>query len=794
MLDAPSTQPHGPSIEALRSPLTLYVVFHPRSDTCWRLADYLHSWFRLRASDGVDNQAGLPVWFRAAIARDAGPWRLRPELKLKDADLNVVVILIDDVMVSDPAWWEAIAGLSERAKEANTLLLPAPVDASAFRFRFLFDQRNRLDVGRPFPKGVSASESAHESRLFERARILRRSVTEIVARKLHRTGPQTPAGKEPPRLQVFLSHAKRDGRDVAVALRHGLGDFGQLDVWFDEHELPAGYEWEFPMKKAAKDNTAALISVVSDAYPSRPWCRREVNLARYPRKLQSPAGTAGPHVSLWTVQPTVAVVVGGALWSRPMAQLAQVPHMSWPSKTGSADFDRDVHRCIADVVDRLLLEILLTEFYRQMVRKIARSYASSGPLALLTWVPDPWSLVHLRQALNERPVSGAWRVAYPGHGLNHVERLELRSLTDALGEGPSATRPSPIQLVVQERLFEQEHRPKGGMKVALSGGGTNLDVASSGLGLVHVSDIMVRVTRRLIENGARVVYGGALNFRHPNNTLTADLLEVPKAWDASRDERDEFGNPPGGQPTTVAVADHLEALRRAPLTNYSPWPYYDLISQRERAELAGLCEVINVDPYAGIGPGVETKNADVRRNPHHARLAADALSRMRSLSSQECSARIVLAGKVRGWLGWIPGIVEEVAYSLEQGKLPLILGGFGGCAGELAAFLRQENAPWPDSLSIDVARQTDRKTFGLVTESDGGRFAVQKFAWAQRVFTEYRDCLNDPGRWDAHGELLPLVRSLLTETNATKVINTILHVLSLEFETWPGAAGTSPSV
>ena len=50
---------------------------------------------------------------------------------------------------------------------------------------------------------------------------------------------------------------------------------------------------------AAEAQTAVLLSVVTDAYATRYWCRQEVNLARTPRELKLPEPQA--RVSAWTV-------------------------------------------------------------------------------------------------------------------------------------------------------------------------------------------------------------------------------------------------------------------------------------------------------------------------------------------------------------------------------------------------------------------------------------------------------------------------------------------------------------
>lgn len=66
---------------------------------------------------------------------------------------------------------------------------------------------------------------------------------------------------------------------------------------------------------------------------------------------------------------------------------------------------------------------------------------------------------------------------------------------------------------------------------------------------------------------------------------------------------------------------------------------------------------------------------------------ARALSEMRRAMAAACDARIVVGGRVSGYTGDKPGIGEEALTSLEAGKIVIPLGGFGGCARDVAIAL-----------------------------------------------------------------------------------------------------------
>ncbi len=784
----------------LVQPVTIYVVYHSQSGESRELADALHDWFRLKSYEGDANEAGLPIWYRSHV-RDQ---RISPEVVYEDAYINVLVVLVDDLMVDDRDWRYALdAECSEQVDER--LILPVAVDASAYQLHFLFSNRNRLYAGDPAPEGGEA-EHERTDRRGKRIRFLRRGVTEAVARELRQFSddrqhrPQKPLTERlPPPLDVFLSHSKRDGTYVAKAIRDGLADYGQVKTWFDENELPPGYDWQLPMVSAAKEKTAALIAIVTDVYPTRFWCREEVKLAREPRPLDldtstsvSPTSASKAHVVAWTVQPAVAVNVTDhrSRWRRPMAQLAQVPHFTW-SSTAPHDSDQPeigAADLVSDVADRLLLESLITMFYRCLASEVAKEYqknaeSSQHALALLTWVPDPWTLTLVRSQLITQTGQSArrWILAYPGHGLRSTELAELEVLLDAMEAQSSAgSEARRIQLVSQERLGQLDQPSlRERRTVALSGGGKSPDVEWRGVGMRHVHDMLVRLTRRLMEAGARVTYGGTLSDH--KNSLTKAIIDAAQGW--VRIASSKAGAKGAGD---LRAAD----LEKPPLVNYAAWPYYAKILPRQRAALLGTCKFVSIGPDDGEPPPVDETR--LSEDPDRSVKTADALSRMRAISAQECDLWVVLAGKIRDWDGWMPGILEEVDCALNSDikpsmPPPLIVGAFGGCAGLIADFLGRPEAPWPRELTAAEAKKHDHNRFrALIGRVDsqwlGGNaesVAEDKFRDAKERLETYRSDLHDEARWRSRFPAVDrsTVFSLLTMTAPVGIIDSVLRVL-----------------
>jgi hypothetical protein len=241
---------------------------------------------------------------------------------------------------------------------------------------------------------------------------IRRAATEVIAREL-----RAEDSSNPPPLNVFLSHAKRDGMQIAESIRDGVRSFSQLVAWYDANDLPIGSEWVSPMVDAARKNTAAMVATVTDAYPTRPWCRKEAKLARTPARLDDKSADC----RVWKVQPVVAVHQPGSAWVRGVPMLEGVPRIGWNDASPSGQIER--------IVDRLVLEVLLGNVHRQVARELDQCDRSAKrpESCYITWVPDAWTLAALRHELERAGLqpSSVRRIVYPGYGLTIAEIAEL---------------------------------------------------------------------------------------------------------------------------------------------------------------------------------------------------------------------------------------------------------------------------------------------------------------------------------------------------------------------------------
>lgn len=179
----------------------------------------------------------------------------------------------------------------------------------------------------------------------------------------------------------------------------------------------------------------------------------------------------------------------------------------------------------------------------------------------------------------------------------------------------------------------------------------------------HLVDAMTEVARHLLALGARLYYGGDL--RHDG--FTEILMEL-----ALKHRRD------------ADVGD-----LRPGIANVLAWPVYastpvDAID-RTAAAFGRVAELRWLDA-AGTPHSVSSPvSAELR--PPDLREWAEGLTTMRRYVTQQTSARIVLGGRRANYRGRMPGVLEEALISLEAQQPLYVLGGFGGCAGDVASYL-----------------------------------------------------------------------------------------------------------
>ena len=212
--------------------------------------------------------------------------------------------------------------------------------------------------------------------------------------------------------------------------------------------------------------------------------------------------------------------------------------------------------------------------------------------------------------------------------------------------------------------------PLKGRKIGISISESE-DMGSLGLKPSDINVITVDLARRLVSLGASVVLGHdwrpggvmeavarfAMNYKSSNaaqaEPILLNFLAAPDQAGLSASEMDE-----------------LKDFVRIQTINW-----------RECAQefLARLEPCLKLIADSGIPWALPLPNADEEYKNLSMERAFHLLA-MRAAMTEACDARIILGGKLRGYTGFAPGILEEAALALAARKPVLISSGLGGAA------------------------------------------------------------------------------------------------------------------
>ncbi len=185
------------------------------------------------------------------------------------------------------------------------------------------------------------------------------------------------------------------------------------------------------------------------------------------------------------------------------------------------------------------------------------------------------------------------------------------------------------------------------------------DMQALGLSDGHLRDAMAEIALQVLASGTSLACSGDLR-QHGFTEVLAEL--VGRYRDHPRH---------GG---TIVVTDYLA------------WPVHIRMTSSELAAFSAEHEP--AVRLVFLGPdGARLAREQRLKLPVHEPNEGEwtkGLAAMRAVMRSDIQARIVLGGRVEGYRGAMPGIAEETCLSLEAGQPVFVLGGFGGCARDIA--------------------------------------------------------------------------------------------------------------
>jgi len=206
--------------------------------------------------------------------------------------------------------------------------------------------------------------------------------------------------------------------------------------------------------------------------------------------------------------------------------------------------------------------------------------------------------------------------------------------------------------------------------------------------------------------------------------------------------------------------------------NYLAWPIYkankEMIAWRSnfRAVMKSI-EIAIPDDIAG---DVDKDNFLPPSTPQNNYYWSRCLTEMRLNSIDSSHARICAGGKLFGYNGKMPGILEEILIAIDKKKPIFLLGAFGGVVGEVCKVLRGETYPEPLTETWQLTH-------------NAGYIDRQAIARAQGMHADYEQVktaltgINIPALCKTSGLDEELFRRLMDSPFVDECVHLIVHGL-----------------
>ena len=604
-----------------RPPLHIHLLAHPQSPVANQLATaLLHRFVEPPASGGLR----IPVFFTAERGDDLPPTLGIEGLNLDAAQHTIVVILADERMMRTV---QAGTGAAWRSF-AQQAVAQTPLNASAHHVLPIALEQEGFVVGdgthvlpAMLQEGISEQASA-DRRLAEISFHVAARAIQLLE---HGRVPATAPNRMQAPLSIFLSHAKadldKDKRDPLHYVRAAGSDL-PIEQWYDAREIAPSQQFANAISAGVRD-CSIMLAFYTDHYSSRPWCRREVLEAK----------RRGAHILI------VDALEAGEPRSFPYG--GNVPVIRWRDSEPEVDARR--------VIDRAVLEALRFKHNRATLE----NNAAPGERVLPT-APEALTLAN-----EGSDVNAAQTFLYPDPPLGREELEVLQQLR------PKAHFVTPLtKLAAQPRSGRVET-----ICVSIS---ESDDIRRYGLSKDHFLTLTDEIHLYLLLAGLKIAYGGALkgNFSESSN-FTLRLFELVRTY------------------SKLAEGVNAKPLKGA-ILNVAPWPLWLSYSENEWKLFSGDIAKYEQSPRPSLPwtedelfPAAEGNRALGSDTAQRRYAWARGLNAMREQITAQSQARLVIGGKLAGFSGLVPGVVEEAWFSITQMKPLYLAGGFGGAARAL---------------------------------------------------------------------------------------------------------------
>lgn len=246
-------------------PLRVLIVWHPDFVDGKRYADELYRTFSRDERDFCGQSVGIPIYYITSVANFD---------EVGEANATVIILFIDNKLILDNSSFKDYVNLLCGIPKENKSYIVYPIS---------FVEVNSLSSMQNIKKnqciclhniGVFA-DNAFASKLKK----LRLDLAHEFCRLLYgreRSGRANEGVN--PSVNIFVSHAREDGRDLAKEISDYIQTQTGIKSFIDVNDIPCGSDFAKIIEGNVRGSILAVL--LTDKYSTREWCQREILYAK----------------------------------------------------------------------------------------------------------------------------------------------------------------------------------------------------------------------------------------------------------------------------------------------------------------------------------------------------------------------------------------------------------------------------------------------------------------------------------------------------------------------------------
>ena len=297
---------------------------------------------------------------------------------------------------------------------------------------------------------------------------------------------------EKDKLNIFISHAKKDGREIAKLLKEFIDNDVKLDNFFDETDIQSSKSWQEELEDNV-DNSLFLF-VYSDNYCHTIWTQQELIWAKQKR-----VPIVGIDV-LSKEDKRVFPYIGNIKMQKLLYTIGDIEYLC------NGSFSLQSNHNMRLIINALLKEALEHYLFLQ-------KYKTKKDYLVLTKTPELFDVCNSSKD-----------VLYPDPPLMKEEQNILEQCCK--------------QNIYTPLLFEKTTKTNKKISISIS---ESQDLETTGLTINHMNMLMVELARYLFIKDNTLLYGGDLGYKKDFN-FTQILVDILQSYNSDYNDSKKIIN------------------------------------------------------------------------------------------------------------------------------------------------------------------------------------------------------------------------------------------------------------